>query len=235
MPCPVDDHARQWIEQKLDWLRTAIGPGMLQDRAIVLPTEKFFPFRYDESDAAVARMFRAVSKLMDVDPDRVKVFIDDDRQEFWPVDEDGNPVPLGAGGEFEIGPDGPMVSISRAELHNPEMVAATFAHELAHLRLYDARADFDAFDRELLTDLTAVHLGFGVFIANDPRVWMAHVDVWPGTDLAMPRYITPEMTTYALALGAHRKKEEKPVWLRHLNQDATANAKGSIQYLFEES
>jgi len=111
-------------------------------------------------------------------------------------------------------------------------VAGTFAHELAHFRLFEARGDkADAFDRELFTDLAAVHLGFGIFIANDPRVWLAHADVWPGTELLMPRYLTPEMTTYALALAAARKRDQRPAWLRYLNQDAVANAKANLRFL----
>lgn len=230
--CTIDDHARRWIDENLERLPAVLGPGVLQDRPMVVPNAHFFPFAYDGSDAAVARMFRTVCRLMDVDPDRLKVFIDESRQEFWPVDENDNPIPLEPGGEFEMGADGPTVSISRSELHDPEAVAATFAHELAHLRLVEARADPGAkFDRELLTDLAAVHLGFGVFIANDPRVWLADVDVWPGTDVLTSRYFTPEMTTYVLARVAVRFKQERPEWLRYLNQDAAENAKANIRFL----
>jgi hypothetical protein len=234
--CPIDEHARAWLEEKLERLPSILGKGILQSRPIVLPTEKFFPFAYDGSDAAVARMFRAVCRLMDVDPDALKVFIDDSKQEFWPVDEDDNPIPLEPGGEFEMGEDGASVSISRSELHDPQLVAATFAHEISHFRLFQAHADLgNTPDRELFTDLTAVHLGFGVFIANDPRVWMADADVWPGTDLMMPRYLPAEMTTYVLAKVAVQNNEERPPWLRHLNQDAAENAKANIRFLKRES
>ena len=230
--CPVDEYARTWIEEKLPKLPAILGPGILQDRPIVVPTEKYFPFRYDGSDAAVARMFRTVSRLMHVDPDRIKVFIDDSKQEFWPVDEDNNPIPLEPGGEFEMGEDGPSVSISRAELHDGNLVAATFAHELSHFLLFEAHADLgNTLDRELFTDLVAIHMGFGIFIANDPRVWMANADVWPGTDLMMPRYFTAEMSTYVLAKVAVQKNEQRPAWLRFLNQDAAENAKANIRFL----
>ena len=230
--CPIDDHARQWLEENLERLRSVLGPGILQNRPIVLPTDAFFPFAYDGSDGAVARVFRTVCRLMDVNPDRLKVFVNDDKQEFWPVDEDGNPIPLEPGGEFEIGPDGPSVSIARSELHDASLVVATFAHEIAHFRLFEAKADKgDAVDRELFTDLAAVHLGFGVFIANDPRVWLAHADVWPGTDVLMPRYLSAEMTTYALAMTARRQNDQRPPWLRYLDQDAVANAKANLRYL----
>ncbi|PYQ50726.1 MAG: hypothetical protein DMF59_10095 [Acidobacteria bacterium] len=62
-------------------------------------------------------------------------------------------------------------------------------------------------------------------------VWLAHADVWPGTELLMPRYLTPEMTTYALALAAARKRDQRPAWLRYLNQDAVANAKANLRFL----
>ena len=233
--CPIDEHARAWIEEGLDQLPSILGNGILQDRPIVLPTEKYFPFPYDGSDAAVARMFRTVCRLMDVNPDRLKVFIDDSKQEFWPVDEDGNPIPLEPGGEFEMGEDGASITISRSELHDAQLVAATFAHEISHFRLFEAKGDRgNTLDRELFTDLTAIHLGFGVFIANDPRVWMANADVWPGTDLMMPRYFTAEMSTYVLAKVAVQKNEQRPAWLRYLNQDAAENAKANLRFLRAE-
>ena len=130
--------------------------------------------------------------------------------------------------------DGASVSISRSELHDPQQVAATFAHEISHFRLFEAHADLgNTPDREPFTDLTAVHLGFGVFIANDPRVWMSDADVWPGTDLMMPRYLPAEMTTYVLAKVAVQNNDKRPAWLRYLNQDAAENAKANIRFLMQ--
>lgn len=177
-------------------------------------------------------MFRAVSRLMDVDPDRVRVTIVEDQQQFWPVDERGYPVLLEPGGEFEMRPEGPVVSVNRSELENPANVAATFAHELAHLRLFDVGTCADEeFDAELLTDLAAIHLGFGVFIANDPRAWPSQVDVWPDTEYPMPRYMPVDMAAHALAIVAIARELPRAQWQRHLNSDASANLKASLKYL----
>jgi hypothetical protein len=230
--CPISPPARSWLDRRLEWLAGTLGPGILSGRRLVLPTPEFFPFPYDGSDLSVARMFRAVSRFMDLDPDRVRVVIVEDHQQFWPVDENGYAVPLEPGGELEMTADGPVVSVNRSELDRPEAVAGTFAHELAHLRLFDAgTTDSDEFDAELLTDLAAVHLGLGIFIANDPRAWPSQVDRWPGTEYPRPRYMTADMTAHALAIAALCCGTPRPDWRRHLNSDAAVNLKASVRYL----
>jgi len=55
-----------------------------------------------------------------------------------------------------------------ALLERPDRLIATFAHELAHCLLATAREPppCDDSEMECLTDLTAIYLGFGVFLAN---------------------------------------------------------------------
>jgi hypothetical protein len=49
----------------------------------------------------------------------------------------------------------------------------------------------EEYDNELLTDLTVVVFGLGIFLANMPRNWDSQYKKWPGTDLNMPEYMTP--------------------------------------------
>ncbi len=50
------------------------------------------------------------------------------------------------------------------------MLVGTMAHELAHLKLMgERRVTGDEYDNELLTDLTAVFHGFGIFLGNLPK------------------------------------------------------------------
>lgn len=54
-----------------------------------------------------------------------------------------------------------MITVDRDELARPHDLIATFSHELAHARLLgEGRLPPRAFDNELVTDLTALALGF---------------------------------------------------------------------------
>ena len=65
------------------------------------------------------------------------------------------------------------VKIDRSEFKDVEGLVGTMAHELAHVRLLgEGRIESHVFDNELLTDLTTVHFGLGIFLANGPRDWM---------------------------------------------------------------
>lgn len=64
----------------------------------------------------------------------------------------------------------PVVTYSPELLRDPEAMAATFAHELAHLICHDLGAPPGGFDlQEHATDCVAVYMGFGVFLANSAR------------------------------------------------------------------
>jgi len=89
----------------------------------------------------------------------------------------------------------------------------------------------EEFDNELLTDLTVVHFGLGLFLANSPRNWASAYTQWPGTSLLKPEYMTPPMFGWALAHLAWFRGEARPEWSRHLTGDARANLKQGLRYL----
>jgi hypothetical protein len=71
-------------------------------------------------------------------------------------------------GTFGVAGNRIQISYVPDLLNRPERLIATFAHELAHYLLATARSQPPCADdeKEFLTDLTAVYLGFGVFLAN---------------------------------------------------------------------
>jgi hypothetical protein len=108
----------------------------------------------------------------------------------------------------------------------------TMAHELAHQRLLgEGRADANAFDNELLTDLTAVFHGFGIFLANNVRKSTGQLLRWPGTDLYRPEYLSEPMLGYALAHLAWFRDEPRPAWAKALRWAPRAVYKQGLRYL----
>jgi hypothetical protein len=124
------------------------------------------------------------------------------------------------------------IQIERSTLDRPADLVGTMAHELAHQRLLgEGRLSADAFDNELLTDLTAIYHGFGVFLANNPRKSVGKVTYWPGTELRRPEYLSEPMIGYALAHIAWFRDEPWPEWARHLRWAPRGTFKQGLSYL----
>jgi hypothetical protein len=233
--CPCDPAAKCWVEDRLQWLTRQFGLHLLLERPVILPTDDFFPDPYDGSPKTVRLMFRRVCDYMAVDPDDVGI-------ELFTDHTPGSLAALDPGRGFAAGTwqggDGPwqkgVIRIERSALDRPADLIGTMAHELAHQRLLgEGRADPGTFDNELLTDLTAVYHGFGVFLANNPRKSTGALSYWPGTRLYRPEYLSEPMLGYALAHLAWFRDEGRPAWARSLRWAPRAVFKQGLRYLQE--
>jgi hypothetical protein len=216
--CPCDAEAKSWVEKRLHWCAYQFGLHILLERPVVLATPEFFPDPWDGSPRAARQMFRRVCSYMEVDPDDVELAVYTDRTPQGRIVMD--PTAGFAAGTWQ-GTDQPwqkgVVRIEKSLLDRPADVVGVMAHELAHQRILgEGRADASAFDNELLTDLTAVYHGFGVFLANNPRKHTGQVSCWPGTKLYKPEYMSEPMLGYALAHIAWCRDEERPAWAKQL-------------------
>ncbi len=168
---------------------------------------------------------------MDVVPELVALKFVADAGKIWLVNEAGQYLP-GAAGTYEEGERKFIIRIDKAGLDDPLGLVGTIAHELAHVRLLgESRIMREVFDNEVLTDLTVVHFGLGIFLANTPRNWESQYSKWPGTALLKPEHMTPPMFGWALAHLAWFRGEERPGWARYLNSAARANLKQGLRYL----
>ncbi|MDB5337885.1 MAG: hypothetical protein JWN70_3504 [Planctomycetaceae bacterium] len=231
--CPVDPCAKAWIEQRLDWLGDQFGVDVFSRRALILPEEDFFPDKYDKSPESVRALLDRVCLYMDADPDLVRLELFTDKGNIWLVNDQGKPISRAAG-LYEEGGDQTVIHLETSQLEDPMTLVGTIAHELAHLRLLgEQRVDPEIFDNELLTDLTVVFHGLGIFLANVPRAWESDFTHWPGTQIRKPEYMTYPMYGYALAHAAWFRNERKPSWMKYLRLDARSAFKQGLQYLWE--
>lgn len=231
--CPCDIAAKVWVEYRLRWLSREFNDSAFSGGRIILPTREFFPDRYDGSEEAVYGLMVRVCGYMGVDPDEVDLRIVDHGNRLHLVNERGEALG-GAAGTFQRGHSRFKVTVDRDELSRQDDLIGTMAHELAHVRLLgEGRLDGSEFDNELVTDLTTVHLGLGLFLANSPRDWMSGYTQWPDSALRKPEYMNRPMFGWALALLAHFRNETKPAWLEHLSRHARAEVERGLRYLDE--
>lgn len=229
--CPCDPAAKSWIEERLDWLTGEFDDHAFNGRRIVLPTRDFFPDPYDASEESVRNLLDKVCEYMDAIPDLIELEFVSRAGNLGFVDEDGQAVGDAAGTFQETG-RGFLITIDRSGLQNPMELVGTLAHELAHVRLLgENRIHAHAYDHEILTDLTVVHFGLGIFLANAPRNWPSGYSRWPGTNLFKPEYLTPPMFGWSLAHLAWFRGEDKPDWAKSLNSSARSNFKQGLRYL----
>lgn len=232
--CPVDDTAKRWIENRLQWLSEQFGRDIFTRRAMILPTKEFFPEPVDGSEASIRNLLDQVCRFMDVDPKRVALELFTNTNQLWLVNESGKYLPNGAAGLYDEQMGSTIIHIETSELMNLSGLVGTMAHELSHLRLMgERRVHGDEYDNELLTDLTAVFHGFGIFMGNSPRNWDGQYSKWPGTDLRRPEYMTLPMFAYGLAHAAWFRGEKKPDWYPFLSFELKPCFKQGIRYLME--
>ncbi|HEV3263723.1 MAG TPA: hypothetical protein VG013_43210 [Gemmataceae bacterium] len=233
--CPCDPAAKRWVEDRLRWLARQFGLQMLLERPVILPTAEFFPDAWDGSTDAVRLLFRRVCKYMDVEPGALALEFFNDRtsQSLHALDPSLGMAAAtwsGGGGPWQRG----VIRLERGTLDRPSDLVGTMAHELAHQRLLgERRIESGSFDNELLTDLTAVFHGFGIFLANNPRKPTGELSRWPGTALYRPEYLSEPMLGYALAHIAWFRDEARPAWAKHLRWAPRAVFKQGLRYLHE--
>jgi hypothetical protein len=231
--CPVEPCAKRWIEERLEWLADQFGTDVFSRRALILPEEDFFPDKYDESPESVRMLLDRVCLYMDADPELVKLELFTDKGNLWLVNERGHGISRAAG-LYDERDDQTIIHLETSQLDDPMTLVGTIAHELAHLRLLgERRVDPEIFDNELLTDLTVVFHGLGIFLANVPRAWVSDFTHWPGTKVKKPEYMTYPMYGYALAHAAWFRNERKPHWMKHLRLNARSAFKQGLRYLWE--
>lgn len=222
------------MEARLNWLSDQFGHDIFTRRAIILPTSDFFPDPVDGTEASIRNLLDQVCGYMDVSPRRVKLRLFTNRNDLQLVNDEGRLLPTGAAGLYENRGDRTVIHIDTTSLTDLSALVGTMAHELAHLRLMgEGRVTGREYDNELLTDLTAVFFGFGIFLGNSPRTWDGQYGIWPGTTLRKPEYMTLPMFAYALAHTAWFRDQRKPDWYSFLSFELKPCFKQGIRFLME--
>jgi hypothetical protein len=232
--CPVDPAAKSWVEERMRWLTGEFGGELGYEFPVILPTPKFFPDEYDGSKKAARILLDRVCAYMGVVPALVALKVFADSRSLWLVNERGDYLSPGAAGRYEEGERKFIIHIAQDQLDKPMDLVGTMAHELAHVRLLgEGRTTRESYDNELLTDLTVVFRGLGIFLANVPRNWDDQYTAWPDRMLKKPDYMTPPLYGYALAHVAWFREERKPAWAKYLHPSARANLSQGLRYLWE--
>lgn len=133
----LDDDTKLWIVEAFAWALRNYGSDIFyEDTALITPTSKHFPGRFDDPGIMARKTF-----------ERVKSYAGMENWicELIAQDADANPqlaptlvvqgAPRGPAGTFVVDPGSPngvLITYNPDQLRDPEALIATFAHELAH-------------------------------------------------------------------------------------------------------
>ena len=232
--CPCDPAAKEWIERRLAWLSRQFPSNVFTDRPLVLPTPEFFPEPCEPTKKSAKELLARICGFMGVSTNRVVLKLQRDTHKTLLVNDKGDYVPLQPAGTYERVHHRYVITLDADQLYQPAHLTTTMAHELAHARLLgEGRTRYGRYDSEILTDLTACFLGFGIFLANSPRVWKSDFSKWPGTEYNKPGYMTPPMYGYMLAHLAWFQNQRKPSWAQHLAPCVINDFRDATRFLFK--
>ncbi|MEZ6141442.1 MAG: hypothetical protein R3B84_12795 [Zavarzinella sp.] len=229
--CPCTPHEKDWLEDRLHWLWGEFDDNIFNGRKLILPTKEFFPVPIEKTKRGAEKLFLQVCGYMDVQPELIELDFFDTTNHVYLVNDSGDYLPAMVG-SYSEGDDQFQIRLDVQQLENPMVMVGTIAHELAHVRLLgEGRYDGDAYDNELLTDLTVVFLGLGIFLANVPRSVESIATYWPDTNAKKPEYMTESMYGYALAHLAWFQNEKRPAWAQEIYWNTRMEFYQGLRYL----
>jgi hypothetical protein len=232
--CPINIEDKEWLEEAFQSLIDEFGAETLRDLKMILPTDEFFPDNFSGDIFSLKKMIQRICGYMSVDYSKIdlELFTDERPKAPHPLAQSESEG-KGACGLYQFYYNRHHISIEESLLKNPANLIATIAHELGHARLIgENRLEEYYEDHELLTDLTAIFFGFGVFLANS----LFSFEQWTnsnyqGWQSSRQGYITEEMAGYSLALFAYTRSEKNPVWTNDLKRNVRYYFKKSLKYL----
>ena len=199
----VDDDTAGWHVENFSWLAHQFGGGGRFERSrLVLPDREFFRADGETGHALALRLFDQVKAHCGLAERSIRLIPDHNplaaREPWSPVMVEGRKH---AAGTFYNGGYGAEITYVPQLLDRPQNLIATLAHELSHYVLATARRApvCEPDEEEFLTDLTAVFLGFGVFMAN------ARLDHEANGAVSSAGYLPQPDLIFALALYLRAK------------------------------
>jgi hypothetical protein len=185
---------RKWLGRYLRKLIERMGAEQFLCGAIVHPSPRYFP---DPWSGTVADVHRLTQRLMSL------AGLGDLTFSLSGFDEASDAWDAGTAGWFAGIKNGRChFGVHVGQLGDPEAAVGVMAHEVAHAWRQHHHLVADARDlEELITDLTTIYLGFGVFTTNNTDRYRSSGG-WKVTSwsISSAGYLPPPSMAWALAL-----------------------------------
>jgi hypothetical protein len=231
-----------WLFAVYQWLLTNFdGYEAFSQTPLVTPTDEFFPIQGLEGEALGDELFQLVLQYAGLEQWSCRLEIIGhitvgDTMRDIPHDgiEDESP-----GGTFEVGPASEAIIRYREDmLDNPVGLVATLAHELSHYLIATTGQSPPGGEEayEPATDVGAVFMGFGIFMANAAFVYEKFSDLSThGWRVGSQGYLSEEELSYALAIFSELLDIDPRQVRRHLDPNPRSYYKAALKDLKRRS
>ncbi|QLG46005.1 ankyrin repeat domain-containing protein [Costertonia aggregata] len=231
---PITSKDQTWVEESLSFLKDSLGEDRLRAVKTVEPTKEFFNRDFDGEESDAQFILQRCKELMDI---QKKVSLEFYSEESRYLD-DGTLLSSSmdimgrssrAAGTYQKKGGKSLIRIERGQLKRPESLIATISHELAHEKLLGEHRIIQ--NDEYLTDLTAIVFGFGIFIANAKFQLTSGIQNGFGWQMQSQGYLPEQVTAYAMASLALKKKENDPAYKMYFDSSVAKYFEQALRYL----
>ena len=228
----LDEDATQWLFDAYAWALSNFGSNFFHQATIlVTPTSKHFPSVVNSRDSMVSTVFEQVTsyagmqnwpfRLVELSPDFIPEF---------PSSITFNGAPRGPAASLSLEGEVKELAVTYTpdQTKDPGILTSLFALNLAGY-LSRATNESPPGDEELrghITDLLAIFMGFGLFLANN-AVMVRSGCSGCGKSVQSMGLLSEDEMTYALALFCVLKKIP--------NQEVLPHLKSPLRPLFKKA
>ena len=236
---PIDRDEYDWLLAVFAWLiQTVDRDRAYREARTILPTDEFFPpSRLQGHDRAV-ELFDQVRGHAGMAGWACELVAGAAERETriapgHALKHDYSPP----GGTFGHDGNGVVITYNPSALARPADLVATFAHELSHYLIHadgsmpPGGADLE----EHATDVAAVFLGFGIFVANGAKTFAQFQnEAESGWEMRRQGYLSEEALTAALAIFVRMAGEDADAAERELKDYLRGVFRGTLKVLDRE-
>lgn len=229
----------QWLHRHFVWLEQNLPRRTDEaESSLILPTRDYYPQVNTRDHTFAQAVFETTRGFMGLaDWPCQLVPQSDEEREAAAVFARG-PASMemnysGAAGTFSVG-DEVKITYSPSLLADPPGLVATLAHELCHYLMATVKTEPPAgwSEHEPLTDLAAVHEGFGVFLCNSAF----HFSQWStsthgGWRTGKRGYLNEAELGFSLGIFCIRRKLDPELVMRHLKMNPGEVFWDSLDYI----
>jgi hypothetical protein len=233
---PVSKEQQNWVDEGFSRLAAMLGRERMLQAEFVLPNNEFFPDLFDGSKESVVAMAERIADYMGISQEAFFVELYAENEDAW---REHVPVWNGrsrdSAGLYFHGPEDSrkLIGVNANQLSDPLSLAATLAHELAHVILLGKGLfDREAPDMEPMTDLCTVYLGLGFISASAAyqfKQWTNNRT--QGWSTSRKGYLSEEVWAYSLARFAYERGEQNSPWTKQLPSNIRGYFKRSAAWL----
>jgi hypothetical protein len=222
----TEERAR-WLYQHYRWLEQHL-PARTGEFTpqLILPTPEFYPLRNTRDHAFAEAVFEITRGFMGMTEWRCRLTsqTDEEHEKQASLSKGGvygASQSSGAAGTFSAA-DEVAITYSPTLLSDPPGLVATFAHELCHYLMATLKEEPPCgwAEHEPLTDLAAVHEGFGIFLCNTAfqfGQWTDHQ--YSGWRWSKRGYLNEAELGFSLAIFCIRHQVDPDLAMAHLKQN----------------